>query len=202
LAPLVADGVGVSASLSYWLFFIFPPYRFGEFLLGMLLARAARLGLRVPAPRVTLLVAAAGLGVVLWRFTAYTMRTGTAIPRPYVALLVLPWFALALLAGAGVGCPRTLVRLGEWSFALYLVHKPVFLVTNSWHWWHPAGLLGVALFLGYLSLALLAAAGLYHLVEKPVEAWLRTRGLGALRRRERRIAVPDEEPAPALAGRG
>lgn len=182
LAPLIADGAGMSGSLSYWLFFIFPPYRFGEFLLGMVLARAARLGFRLTRPGRFAFGATIALTVVLSGLTMFTVRTGTPVERPFVALLALPLFGILLLAGAtsdldGVrtGLNWWLpLRLGEWSFALYLVHKPLLLLTVEWGWWPAAGgLAGAAAFVVFLLLATGLAAGLYYLTERPIERYLR-----------------------------
>jgi peptidoglycan/LPS O-acetylase OafA/YrhL len=194
--PLVISlaGLGVSSSVYYWLFFVFPPYRFGEFLLGMLLARAVVLGYRVPKPALACVAATAGVAAMTWIFTNFTVRTGTWVARPYVALLLLPFFALLLTASAAMDLTpggwwlgsAPFVLLGEWSFALYLVHAPTLVVTAPWGWWdNPGGLLGLADFLGFLALALALAAALHHLVEKPLD------------RRLRRIRIGAAQPAPA-----
>jgi len=190
-APLIATTVGVSGATYAWLFFVFPPYRFAEFLLGMVLARAVLLGLRAPAPGWTWAAAALGLAGTVWGMTAYTVSSKIAIQRPFVALLVLPFFALLLLAGATQDLKQhkwwlsswQLLRLGEWSFALYLVHKPVFLFTSRWHWWDNAGgVWGLAAFLAFLALAVAVAATVHYLVEKPVERGLRRLQVGMVRR--------------------
>jgi peptidoglycan/LPS O-acetylase OafA/YrhL len=194
--PLVLSlaGLGMSASVYYWLFFVFPPYRFGEFLLGMLLARALVLGYRVPKPALACVAATAGIAAMTWAMTTFTVHTGNWVARPYVALLLLPFFALLLFASAVLDLKpggwwlgsTPFLLLGEWSFALYLVHAPAMVVTTPWGWWNnPGGLLGLADFLGFLALALALAAALHYLVEKPVE------------RRLRRIGVRGPRPAPA-----
>lgn len=186
--PWIVITIGVSGVTYAWLFFVFPPYRFGEFLLGMILARAVRLGLRVPAPRCAWLLGALGLAGTVWGMNVHTMSTHQVIERPYVALLVLPFFVLLLAAGASRDLSaaswwlgsRPLLRLGEWSFALYLVHKPTFIFTDRWHWWdNGGGFSGLASFLEYLALALAVAAAVHHLVEKPVERALRRLPLGS-----------------------
>lgn len=187
LTPVLAFELHAQSLTTYWLFFIFPPYRFGEFLLGMVLARAAHLGLRVPAPGLSAVGAVGGLGLVLWRLTAFTVRTGSAVSRPYVALLALPLFGLLLLAGATADLTgrRTglswwlPVRLGEWSFALYLVHKPLFLLTEGWGWWPSAGgLAGAADGLAFVALAVALAAALHYSTERPLERYLRVWPVG------------------------
>jgi peptidoglycan/LPS O-acetylase OafA/YrhL len=186
-APIIAGGLHVSASLSYWLFFIFPPYRFGEFLLGMVLARATTLGVRLVRPGLCALFATAGLALVMWRLTTFTVRTGADVARPFVALLALPLFALLLLAGAtsDLDGRRTglnwwlPLRLGEWSFALYLVHKPLFLLTLTWGWWqNDDGMKGLAALSGFVLLAVLLAAALHYLTERPIERYLRRWPIG------------------------
>jgi peptidoglycan/LPS O-acetylase OafA/YrhL len=70
---------------------------------------------------------------------------------------------------------RPMLRLGEWSFALYLVHKPIFLLTEQWNWWNQAtGAFGdVVGFCGFSALAVGAAASMYYGVERPLERALR-----------------------------
>jgi peptidoglycan/LPS O-acetylase OafA/YrhL len=183
IVPAVALGYGVSAPMYYWLFFVFPPYRFGEFFLGMILARAVQLGLRAPRPQLAQIMACGCLGAVVYALTRYTVSTGSDVSRPYVALFVLP-FLLILILGAvtldvnGIPswiCARPMLRLGEWSFALYLVHKPIFLLTQQWNWWNQAtGAFGdVAGFFGFCALTVGAAALLYYGVERPLERALR-----------------------------
>lgn len=187
VAPLSADALGASAPTSYWLFFIFPPYRFGEFLLGMVLARAMLLGHRVVRPGRSALVAVTALAMILVLLTAFTTHTGSAVARPWVALLALPPFAVLLAAGATSDLARRWtglnswlpVRLGEWSFALYLVHKPLLLATVALGWWSATGgLTGLAVF---VLLALALAAALHHGAEKPIERYLRRWPVGVPR---------------------
>lgn len=183
IAPLIGSLLHISATMYYWLFFVFPPYRFGEFLLGMALARLVMLGHRAPRPALTALAGLAGTAAALWFVTGFTLRTGTQVQRPDVALLVIPCFA-TLLWGCASGelagsrwwlTARPMLRLGEWSFALYLVHKPTFLFTsNGFGWWqNDGGLPAVLWFAVYLSLAAGLAAAVSLLVERPVERRLR-----------------------------
>lgn len=187
LAPLIASMRGMSASTYYWLFFVFPPYRFGEFLLGMILARAVVLGIRSPWPATTAVVGAAGSVAAMWSITRYTIDTGAAVQRPDVALLFVPCFALLLwgcVSGELAGrrswlASRPMLRLGEWSFALYLVHKPTFIFTSRWSWWHNhGGYSAVLMFAAYLSLAVCVAGCLCLLIERPVERRLRRLRVG------------------------
>jgi peptidoglycan/LPS O-acetylase OafA/YrhL len=183
IAPAIALASGVSAPMYYWLFFVFPPYRFGEFLIGMILARAAQLGLRLPHPQLSQVLACGGLAAVVYAFTRYTVTTGSSVSRPYVALFVLPFLVLLVLGAVTLDvrsvpswlAARPMLRLGEWSFALYLVHKPIFLLTEQWNWWNQAtGAFGdVVGFCGFSALAVGAAASMYYGVERPLERALR-----------------------------
>jgi peptidoglycan/LPS O-acetylase OafA/YrhL len=199
VTPLLATADHMRGFLYSWYFFVFPPYRFGEFLLGMLLARAMMTGMRMPAPGWLALAAAAGLGGEIWWMTAWTMH-GYAFQRPFVALLVLPMFALLLAAGATVDLREQrwwlsswpLLRLGEWSYVLYLVHKPTFLFTSRWHWWdNTGGWSAVLAFIEFIALAVAVAATVHYLVEKPIAKYLR--GIPVGKRRK-------PEPVPVAAG--
>jgi peptidoglycan/LPS O-acetylase OafA/YrhL len=170
----------------------------------MLLARAVQLGVRIPAPAFVWGFGALGLGGVICGLTAYTRSVGIGVQRPYVALWVLPCFALMLAAGASRDVrtgrwwlgSRPMLRLGEWSFALYLVHKPVFLLTNPWGWWGmPRGLKSLEAFIVYISLAVAVAAALHYLIEKPIEHALRRLPVG----RRRRVEAPAAASGPAAA---
>ena len=129
ILPLVVAlaGVDTYSSLYYWLFFVFPPYRFGEFLLGMVLARAMIGGLRIPAPARTALAATAGVAALTWAMTAFTVRTGIPVVRPMVALLALPFFALLLCASAtrDTAAARLVAGLGPAAPARRLVVRAV-----------------------------------------------------------------------------
>jgi peptidoglycan/LPS O-acetylase OafA/YrhL len=171
----------VSAATYTWLFFYSPGYRIGEFIIGMLLARAVALGLRFPSPSVGYLLGWAGLATWAVGLTEYSLSHG-AVPRPFVPLLAMPCFALLLIAGASAdlsGHARVMggwlpVRLGEWSFALYLVHPLLASVVRTHHWL--AGSSAPADFgylLVFIAAATLVAAAAHYTIEKPVERWLR-----------------------------
>jgi peptidoglycan/LPS O-acetylase OafA/YrhL len=181
-APVVAALLKMPGNIYFWLFFIFPPYRLLEFILGMLLARAVVLGLKVRWPRSTTMMALAGLGLVAFACTEYTVSTGQYLDRPFVALAVIPWLAVLLLAGATQDLRRVsswlrsglLVALGESSFALYLIHKPLYLFTSRFGWWHNAGHWWATGRLAlFILLALGTAATLHYLLEGPLDRLLR-----------------------------
>lgn len=167
-----------------WLFFYLPGYRIGEFITGMLLARAVQLGLHFRRPSVGYLLGWGWLTAWAVGITRYTYSHGVAVHRPFVALLAMPAFVLLLTAGASAdlsGRARVMsgwlpVRLGEWSFALYLVHPLVAETTWAHHWLvNSGGLLGFGYMLVFIAAATMVAAAAHYTLEKPVERWLRQR---------------------------
>jgi peptidoglycan/LPS O-acetylase OafA/YrhL len=180
IAPLVTH---VNAAEYYWLFFYLPGYRICEFIIGMLLARAVRLGLRMRYPSLGYLAALAGLALWGWGIADATVRDhGTSVGRPWVALLALPSLALLVLAGASAdlgGTARLLGRrlpvlLGTWSFALYLVHDVLNLLVSEHGWLSshgkPGGIGDLVVFIA-CTVALAALA--HYAIERPAERWLR-----------------------------
>ena len=159
----VAADPGMSEVL-YWL----PPYRLGEFLIGVIAAEAMIRGWRPPVP---------ARGAVVMLAVAYlgTWAAGLEDDRLLVAWLLLPATALLITTMAhrdlerrGRGLAGAWgTRLGAWSFALYLIHVPVLQALKE------AGAAPVvALVLG-LALSVGASALLYTAFERPVERRLR-----------------------------
>jgi len=165
-----------------WLLYISPVFRIGEFFLGMALAAALKRGLRIPLP---LLPAALLTG--LWFVFYYDVAHRMPAPWPvwvananYVMLPVL--YGLVITAAAQLdlaGAPsflrdRAMVRLGEWSYALYLIHATVIYALieligarSSVQYTNVVWLVGVSV------VCIVVSAALYRFFEYPVEAWLR-----------------------------
>jgi peptidoglycan/LPS O-acetylase OafA/YrhL len=194
----VADlAIGWPDRIAGWLLYIAPVFRVGEFLLGMALAAALKRGVRIPAP---LLPAAMLTG--LWFIFFYDVAHRLPGPLPvwvadanYVVLPALYGLVIAAAAQLDLGgAPsflrhRWMVRLGEWSYALYLVHATVIYALIE--------LIGARTSVTYVNAAWLAAvsvvctgvsAALYRFFEHPIEAWLR--GL-----QKRRVAAVGAVPA-------
>jgi peptidoglycan/LPS O-acetylase OafA/YrhL len=185
-AALIIIGTGLSLytsiPLANFLLGTMPLYRLGEFVLGICLALMMKRGWR---PSISLLVAigltallAVGLLVISAMFTG---KSG-AVPVIYANFIMMPGF-LALIAAAASRdisgkksalSSKNLVRLGQWSFALYLVHELVirlirpFLAAMSVGETVAAAVVAVG--------ASIALSGLLHeFAEKPAERWLRSR---------------------------
>jgi peptidoglycan/LPS O-acetylase OafA/YrhL len=170
------DGIGHGVASLYY----FPAFQLGFFLVGMLLGQAVRRS--VAAPPLWLSVAA------LIAFVAAVVILGHhavgLIAKPaFVELVALP-FIVALIASAARSdlrgdvnpfADRRLVKLGVWSYALYLIQYPCFLVIRAiW----PGGLsrsqgLGSLEALAVLVVLIAVAALAHHWIEAPWNERLR-----------------------------
>jgi peptidoglycan/LPS O-acetylase OafA/YrhL len=163
---------------------VFPGYRFGEFMIGVVLGWAFRRGWR---PSWTLRQATAlcvGTYVlatlVLHPVTTAAVRDDRAFVNVYGGLLMLlPFTALiGAVAATDLGPARTwlgsrpMVVLGEASFALYLVHASVILVlAHQGHGHRFLGGLGLTALA--VALSVLTSIALHVGVERPVESRIR-----------------------------
>lgn len=180
LVPVVLTAVlnRTVPDVAFFLTYDFPPFRFGEFLAGVCLALWMKQGGRPTQLMVRGSLAAAGI------FAAVIIAADVLHPlgRSYDSALLLPCVLVVLFAAAtsdSAGRPsilhsRYLVTLGQWSFALYLVHMLVircfsYLIgqdrASYLPWW-------AALLAAVLSVA--ASGVAYSLVEKPLEKRLRS----------------------------
>ncbi len=190
-----AFGATDSASYGYWMTYILPLARLPEFVLGMLLAWEVRDGLR---PRLAPALLLAGLGLAAtWALPAASTRVTAVVLIPI--LVLVPALAARDLAGGrpSVFATRTMVRLGEWSFALYLVHQIVYRVLTHVL---PVPLqsgLGVPVVAAALCAGVAVSGALYVTVERPAERLLRghpgTRPVPAV------PPLPAPRPAPTSA---
>jgi peptidoglycan/LPS O-acetylase OafA/YrhL len=219
---LLAVGLGVAyVVLAYWIaeqafysltpgsLLAFPPLQLLKFALGVALGTAFRRGWR-PHARLPLVLA----GVVLLYAAMPRLVTGEGPLAAFrltelfpdvvllgpLALLVCAAAAHDLRGGWGFGRIRPLVVLGDWSFALYLVHAPLLMLVNeirvrTEHLAPP----GTAWFLVYISTCIAVAGALHICFEHPVDRWLRQ--LPGRLRRGPRLQQPDRPP-PRLPGGG
>jgi mycarose O-acyltransferase len=167
-----------------WSVELFPPVRALEFVLGIVLARIVITGRRLPLS----VGGALALAVAAYALTPL-------FPGQYrvAATMVLP-LGLVITAAAKVDeahqkswlSSRTMVWLGEISFAVYMVHLLV--VTYGLRLLGSPTMLATPVALGVLALLLVSvivvAGLLYTLVERPIM---------------RSLANPRRRPAAALA---
>jgi len=182
--PLVVRALDVSHGLLSLA--VFPGYRVGEFLVGVVIGWAFRSGWR-PAwslrQAAFLCVGAYSLATVLLNPLVHAeVRDDRALVNLYGGLLMLLPFAalIAAVAAADLGERRSwlaskpMVLLGEASFALYLVHASVvLLLAEQGHGQRFLGGLGLAGLAVVLSV--LASVLLHRGVERPAEARIRAR---------------------------
>jgi peptidoglycan/LPS O-acetylase OafA/YrhL len=175
VVPAALPGSG-ETSLGYWAIYVLPLQRLAEFVLGIALAQAMRSGRRMPVSVPAALAIALG---------AYLLVDVAPVSFGYVAVTAVP-----LLTLVGAAAQRdidkapsflrhpVLMRLGDWSYAFYLVHLTVIRtvieladragipVTHS-------AIAAVVTLAASLPLSIGAAAALHHLVEAPLERRLR-----------------------------
>ena len=154
--------------IRYWLTYIFPPTRLLEFAVGMLLGLLFRSGRRSPVPfSVALLIL---VGAYIWDgFVPFYAGS--------VAVMVIP-FALVIFTAASVDVEQRpsfarwpwLVKLGEWSYAFYLLHLLV-ITMAAWELrnTHLSFAEAGAAVIGCLAVSIALSAFVFHYIEKPLE---------------------------------
>lgn len=158
--PVINDHVGL-----FWSIYYDPLARLPEFLVGMLLARLVMLG-RWHGPGVTdsLLIAVGGY------LLAPKFGTGTATATVIGYGLLIAASAQADLNGTpSPWRNRWLVRLGELSFAFYMIHILVIRIGEDLFTPHPqlSLLPGLGATVAAFSISLITAWALYRWVETP-----------------------------------
>ncbi|MFC9350492.1 acyltransferase family protein [Arthrobacter sp. NPDC057013] len=162
------------------LFYTFPAFRLAEFIVGVCLAIAMKKGWKPRFGVGTGAAAAIGSFVILEVVDAIApWRTA----GPLAGALCIPGYALLIAAYAvrdrcggrpTFASAPAMVKLGEWSFALYLVHE---LVLRTALELGPESLAQRAVFAAVgIAIAIPLAGAAYTFFERPVEARLRNRG--------------------------
>jgi peptidoglycan/LPS O-acetylase OafA/YrhL len=164
----------VGPSHAAWFAYIAPPFRFLEFLAGMVTAELVAAGRwpRVPLPAAVALAGGAyvATGWVGFPFTA----TGVTLV-PFV--LVIAAAAQTDLTGARTPWSSpTARRLGEWSFAFYLIHQLVVRLADQGGLAATGSAVEAVLAVAaVLAASVAASAATFALIERPAARWLRTR---------------------------
>ncbi|MFN8075740.1 MAG: acyltransferase family protein [Kineosporiaceae bacterium] len=180
-----------------WSLNTYPPLRLPEFVLGAVIARLVLLG-AWRGPRIDVAVALSAAGYFLIARLPNTLNIASA---------TLLGFATLIAAAAVADIEKTtstwrhpvLVRLGEWSFAFYMVHVLVMRAFQHWLGAKPKlpveqSVLTVA---AIFAISLALSAALYHFVEVPGRRLL----LRSWRRRPAttRGPAPTAQPLPDAA---
>lgn len=175
-----------------------PFYRFGEFMLGVCVALLMRRGWRLPVgPWVVSAVLVGGYFVASSSLRILGHHGWSVEAARFAAIVIfLPCVAIGIagLAGADLSNRRTpvsdriSVRLGEWSYAMYLIHVIVLFYVAKFLKDHGAATRDVGVLTSILRLALLVAALvviswlLHSLIELPLNRAIRRAGARKLAR--------------------
>jgi peptidoglycan/LPS O-acetylase OafA/YrhL len=172
--PLVLHPTVESQGLAFWAIYIDPVYRLLEFVAGICLCALLRDGVRLRVrPGAAALLAVA----------AYVVAGHVPLYAMWVAVTVVP-FCILIFACAqadvtgyrGVLHHPWLIRLGQWSYAFYLVHTLVLRATahangiwasDAWRLLVVAASYGVTIVVAY---------ALFRFVEHPLERRIRRGG--------------------------
>ncbi len=160
-------------TLTHWLTYIAPPARLLDFVVGMLVYRLPRHGggTRVELGVVTLLLGAMVAYPLLGLPDVWRMQLA------YLPLMALVIWAFGLGGGAlsqGLAQSRSLVLLGDASFALYLVHLPIVHGGLAVQEWMDERALPWLVWAGLVSLVAVAlSVAVFLWVETPVLKRLR-----------------------------
>lgn len=167
-----------------WLFYVFPLTRLFEFIAGILLYRAWQQG----AGRT---FASSGTEVVLVVLVLAVMIAVEWFAMPpafrYQLIFMPPMAALVLVFAYGRGALSRLLRhpslqlLGEASFALYLVHRPMVIFMERWAGHGTAADIGLAAAMFLLSIT--ASIVTYFLLDRPTGRWFHRNERVLFRRR-------------------
>lgn len=166
-----------------WLLYISPLFRVGEFLLGVVLAAAMKRGYRLRFGVIPSAVLVAGWFHLEYVVAPDYLSTGLRILISQATYVVLPVLYASVIAAAAQldfdGArswlrARPMVLLGQWSYALYLVHATIIyalIEAIGVRSYQPVPNL---VWLGTVTLlAVGASAVLYTIVEHPTEQRLR-----------------------------
>ncbi|MCZ4518047.1 acyltransferase [Rhodococcus ruber] len=171
--------------------YVNPGYRVWEFVLGIALGALLRRGVHVPF---SFLVAVSTTGVlfvlmsalnlaIMKNWSVFAMLPMQALPTDLASMVLLPCF-MAIIAtvvnaelhGGGVGAHLSnplIVRLGEWSFALYLSHLLIISTVRHFLPGLSTGYVGVLLSFPVVAACIGVSALLYTFFERPLEARIR-----------------------------
>ncbi|MEE1755190.1 acyltransferase family protein [Streptomyces sp. SP18CS02] len=173
-----------------------PVVRLSEFVIGIGIARAMLAGWRVRLRPLWCYLGSAALIAWLLRsrehsFDSPVLRGVADLTRVTTAewIIVACTAMIAAIAWSDVTGRRSLlrtrplVRLGEWSFAFYLVHATFVYALRDVYGLQPVAWTNLRWYVPLLLVSLAAAAALHHAVERPLERRLRAWWEGRAERR-------------------
>jgi peptidoglycan/LPS O-acetylase OafA/YrhL len=180
-----------------WTKVVFNPLTF-EFILGALIALAMRRGMtQLALPALIAGVALFAIETAFYSNALYPHVMGEFAKR---AVIFAPPFALMLYGAAAlerqgkVIAPAWLIRTGDASYSLYLIHIPVFLVVGKLVSISiPDGWIdNLVLIILYAAGAIAAGFALHHFVERPLLAATKRLGDRIFTARSQTAVTPDK----------
>jgi peptidoglycan/LPS O-acetylase OafA/YrhL len=160
----------------YWFVYLFPPVRMLEFLIGIFMARIVQenrwIYLRLSVAACFFII---GYAIALYVPYQFSWIAATIIPLA----LFIPAAAIADIRGFTSPLRSPLmIKLGNISFAFYLVHRLILMYGHRWLGMHSqwSSVYALAFIVGAGSLAIMLAALLYTWVEQPVMVKFARRG--------------------------
>ncbi len=189
-SPILVALMGVLPRTYRWLFFVFPPYQLGFFMVGMLVAYLMRQGYWRPTVRGLVAVSLIWLTGLTTYGAYYDLSVGHDLSRPLVMLLAGPAMIAIIVASVTRDCAsssswltsKAMVLFGTTSFELYLIHKPLFVISQHLGVWnHNGALEGVLLGVVFLALATVASILLHAGFSGRLERFVRERCTLSLR---------------------
>lgn len=171
----VANEAGYSATAE-WLFYVAPPVRLLDFMVGMLLYRGWRNGLfaRQAGTRAEILLVA-----LIPVLMALVHVINLPMPFRWQLAYLPPMAALILIFAHGRGAisralqSPPLILLGEASFALYLTHRPIITLAHQFSEKYLSGGWDVPLAAALLIGCTLFSVMVFSWVDKPMQRRLR-----------------------------
>jgi peptidoglycan/LPS O-acetylase OafA/YrhL len=168
VVALIANFSIAGLSPRLGLIYIFPPSRLPEFTIGICLSLLIKRGWRLAIPfSVTAAASLISVAIVFtplipdrWSFSAITLL-------PFALLIVTA--AQADIDGSAAARGAALIKLGEWSFALFMTHQIILVafasvpLTGSWR---------LALLPIVLGICVLTSALVFQLLETPMNSLL------------------------------
>jgi peptidoglycan/LPS O-acetylase OafA/YrhL len=155
---------------AFWAIYELPPVRLAEFAIGILVALLLRRDALPAFPLRPALVLALAGWLLAGRASTWALPVSVTV-APFVFLIIAA--AQSDLAGSRTWLRSPLLlKLGEWSYCFYPTHQLAFRLVHGAHLSLP-DLVG---WIASLALALVSAALLCELVERPLERRLRGDG--------------------------
>lgn len=186
-----------------WLTYVFPGFRIFEFILGVLAARHAISGGRFFEKFGSLRF---GLTMIFcWFYVRFEIAPLLSYDKRFILLClsyaITPLLYTYLIGSAAhldskaeksIFSRKGMIKLGEWSFAMYLVHATILYAYKQEFGALPASNYNLLIYVVALMFSIVASAILHELIEAPLNNWLRSWWRGRRRTGETPVILEDQ----------